>query len=140
MLYKIIYNLMHPLYGALPVPYVPVQVTCSPLVTHCNTYASPHCRTLLYCRTFILLSVSMWNGLADPVVDGVRLAGFKSRANFFLNFFIAPSCFISFRLLPFFPFSSFCLSVSIMGLGSLDRLGVPFTALALLAQVVPLHC
>ena len=30
------------------------------------------------------LSVSLWNDLADPVFDGVGLAGFKSRANAFL--------------------------------------------------------
>ena len=29
-------------------------------------------------------SVSLWNGLADPVLYGVGLAGFKSRANAFL--------------------------------------------------------
>ena len=31
MLYKIRCNPMHPLYGALPVPYVPVRVTCCAL-------------------------------------------------------------------------------------------------------------
>ena len=29
-------------------------------------------------------SLSLWNGLSDPVFDGVGLAGFKSRANAFL--------------------------------------------------------
>ena len=38
----------------------------------------------LYSRTFILLSVSLWNDLANPVFDGVGLAGFKNRANAFL--------------------------------------------------------
>ena len=33
---------------------------------------------------FIPLSVSLWNDLADNVLDGVGLAGFKSRANVFL--------------------------------------------------------
>ena len=37
-----------------------------------------------YRRTFVPLSVSLWNDLADPVFDGVGLAGFKSRANAFL--------------------------------------------------------
>ena len=32
---------------------------------------------------FIPFSVSIWNYLADPVFDGVGLAGFKSRANAF---------------------------------------------------------
>ena len=30
------------------------------------------------------LCPSLWNDLSDPVFDGVRLAGFKSRANAFL--------------------------------------------------------
>ena len=30
--------------------------------------------------TFIPLSVSLWNDLADPVVDGMGLTGFKSRS------------------------------------------------------------
>ena len=37
------------------------------------------------CRTVWLLfsSVSFWNDLTDPVVDGLGLVGFKSRANAF---------------------------------------------------------
>ena len=38
----------------------------------------------LYRRTFIPLSVSLWNALVDPVFDGVGLAGFKTRSNAFL--------------------------------------------------------
>ena len=37
--------------------------------------------TLQYSRTFIPFSVSLWNDLANPIFDGVGLAGFKSRAN-----------------------------------------------------------
>ena len=37
-----------------------------------------------YRRSFVLLSVSLWNDLANPVFDGVGLAGFKSRASAFL--------------------------------------------------------
>ena len=40
----------------------------------------PRCRTLQYRRTFIPFSVSLWNDLANSVIDGVGLAGFKSRA------------------------------------------------------------
>ena len=69
---------MHRLHGALPEPYVPVAVTA-----HLYTYSPPRCRTLQYCRTFFLLSVFLWNDLADPVFYGVGLAGFKSRANTF---------------------------------------------------------
>ena len=81
MLYKIRCNLVHPLYGALPGPYVPVWVTRGALVAHRYTYAPPRCRTSQYSRTFITFSVSLWNDLANPVFDGVGLAGFKSRAN-----------------------------------------------------------
>ena len=35
-------------------------------------------------RTFVPLSLSLWNDLSGPVFDGVGLAGFKSRANAFL--------------------------------------------------------
>ena len=72
---------MHSLSGALLGPYVPAPVTHGALVAHRYTYAPPRCRTLLYSRTFIPLSVFLWNELANPVFDGVELAGFKSRAN-----------------------------------------------------------
>ena len=84
MLYKIKCNPMHPLYGALPVPYVPVRVTRGAVIAHRYTYAPPRCRTSQYHSTFIPLSVSLWNDLSDPVFDGVGLAGFNSRANAFL--------------------------------------------------------
>ena len=83
MLYKIRRNPVHPLNCALPGPYVPVRVTRGALVAHQYTYAPPRCRTSQYSRTFIPLSVSFWNDLANPVFDGVGLAGFKSRANAF---------------------------------------------------------
>ena len=53
MLYKIRCNPMHPIYGALPVPYVPVRVTRGALIPHRYTYAPPSCRTTQYRRTFI---------------------------------------------------------------------------------------
>ena len=71
---------MHHLYGALPWPYVPVKVTRGSLVAHRFTYALPRCRTSQHRRTFIPLSVSLWNDLTDPVFDGVGLAGLKSKA------------------------------------------------------------
>ena len=76
MLYKIRCNPVHPLN-----PYVPARVTSGALVAHRYTYAPPRCRTPKYSRTFIPLSVSLWNDLANPVFDGVRLEGSKSRAN-----------------------------------------------------------
>ena len=84
MLHKIRCNSMHPLYGALPVPYVPVRVIRGTVIAHRYTYAPPRCRTSQYRRTFIPWSVSLWNDLGDPVFDGVGLAGLKSRVNAFL--------------------------------------------------------
>ena len=84
MLYKIRCNPMHPLCGALPVPYVRGRVTRGTLIAHRYTYAPLRCRTLQYRRIFIPLSVSLWNYLVDPVFDGVGLAGFNSRSNAFL--------------------------------------------------------
>ena len=66
MLYKIRCNPMHPLCGALPVPYVPVRVTRGTLIAQRYTYAPPRCRTSQYRRTFISLSVSLWNDLVNP--------------------------------------------------------------------------
>ena len=102
MLYKIRCTLG----GALPGPYVPVRVTRGALVAHRYTYAPPCCRTSHYSRTFIRLSVSLWNDLANSAFDGVGLACFKSRANFFYwPMLLYPYS----SLLLFFPFSFFIL-------------------------------
>ena len=103
---------MHPLYGALPEPYVAVRVRRVAVVAHRHTYAPPRCTTSQHHMTFILLSVSLWNNLGDPVFDGVGLAGFKKTTNAFL---------LARSLAPFFSptdfsFSSFILWVSIVGL------------------------
>ena len=84
MLYKIGCNPMHPLCGALSGSYVPVRVTRGAVIAHRFTYAPLRCRTSQYRRTFIPLSVSLWNDVSDPLFDGVRLAGFKSTTNAFL--------------------------------------------------------
>ena len=83
MLFKIKSNPMHPLSlsGALPLPYVPSRVTRGALVADSHSFAPPRCRTSQYRRSFVPLSVSLWNDLRDPVFDGVGLAGFKSGAN-----------------------------------------------------------
>ena len=116
MLYKIRCNPMHPFHSALPVSYVLVRVTRGAVIAHRYTYAPLRCRTSQNRRTFIPWSVSLWNDLSDPVFDGVRLAGFKSRANAFLlalllAHFLSPAV---------FPFSSFFLWVGAAGLGSSD--------------------
>ena len=106
MLYKIRCNRVHYLNGALPGPYLPERVTRCAVVAHRSTYALPRCRTSQYSRTFILLSVSLWDGLANPVFDGVGVAGFKSRANAFLLASAALSLLWSSNLFPFLFFLS----------------------------------
>ena len=84
MLYKIRCYPLHPLYGALPVPYVPVRVTRGAVIAHGYTYAPLRCGTSQYSGTFILFSVSLWNDLSDRAFHSAGLADFKSRANAFL--------------------------------------------------------
>ena len=48
LLYETRCNPMHPLYGALPWPYLPVWVTRGALVAHRYTYSIPRCRTAHY--------------------------------------------------------------------------------------------
>ena len=84
MLSKIKSNPMHCLSGALPLPYVPALVTRGALVAHRHSFAPPRCRTSQYRRSFVPISVSLWNDLSGPVFDGVGLVGFKSRVNAFL--------------------------------------------------------
>ena len=100
---KIRCNPGYPLNDALPGTYVPARVTRGALVAHRYTYAPPRCRTLQQSRTFIPLSVSLWNDLANHVFDGVGLAGFKSRAN--------PSLLASAAHIPTIVFYFFSLSL-----------------------------
>ena len=108
MLYKIRCNPVHPLNGALPVPYVPARVTRSALVAHRYTYASPRCRTLQYSRTFMPFSVSLWNDLANPVFDGVA-GGFQEQGQCIFIIYIGLSC--SIPTIVFYSFSFSLLSV-----------------------------
>ena len=100
LFYKIRCKAMHPLNGALPGPYVPVRVARGAPDTHRYTCAPPRCRTSQYSRTFISLSMSLWNDLANPVFDGVGLAGFKSRA---MRFYWPKMLYLFYNLLLFFP-------------------------------------
>ena len=60
MLYKIRYNPVHPLSGALPGPYVPVRVTRGALVPHRYTSAPACCKNLAVQQDFYsCLSVSL---------------------------------------------------------------------------------
>ena len=94
MLYMIRCNPIHPLYGALPILYVPVRLAPDALVANRYTYASSRCKTSLFSRTFIPVSVSLWNDLADDVFDGAELAVVKSRTNAFLLACAAPSLYV----------------------------------------------
>ena len=67
MLFKIKSNPMHPLSGELPLPYVPARVTRGALVVHRHSFAPPRCRTSQYRRSFVPLSVSLWNDLSNRV-------------------------------------------------------------------------
>ena len=133
VLYKIGCNQMHPLNDALPGPYVPVRVTSGVLVAHLYTSVSSRCRTTQYRRTFVPLSVSLWNyDLADPVFDGAGLAGFESKA----NAFYWPSCFFPtiYSLRLFFPFCSFLSIGWYCGAGVFGLVGCITLSLSIL------HC
>ena len=71
---------MNSLSSALPMPYL---VTRGAVVANWHSFALPRCKTQ-YRRTFMPLSVSLWNDLSDPVFDGVGLMGFKSSVNAYL--------------------------------------------------------
>ena len=75
---------------------------------------APRCRTSQYRSAFMLLSVSLWNDLADPVFDGVGLAGFQSRAN---AFFIGLSCSIPTAVIYYFYISLSVYTLVLWGWG-----------------------
>ena len=68
---------MHPLYGALPVPCGLHEMLWSHIRILMRLHAA---EPREHRRTFIPVSVSLWN---DLVFDGVGLAGSKSRPIFF---------------------------------------------------------
>ena len=74
-------NPMHPLSGTLPFRYMPARATHGALVAHGYSFTAPRFWISQYRRTFVPLSLSLWNGLSDPVFHGEWLAGLKSRAN-----------------------------------------------------------
>ena len=53
MLYNIKSNPVHPLCGAVPLPYVPARVTRGALVAHRPSFVSSHCKTYEHRRTFV---------------------------------------------------------------------------------------
>ena len=70
---------MHPLSGALPLPYVQAHVTRGALVAHRHSFVPPRCKTSQYRRSFGPLSVSLLNDLSDPVFDGVGWQVFREQ-------------------------------------------------------------
>ena len=87
MLYKIRWNPIHLLHGALPVPYVPVRVKRFAVIAHRYTFgllaAGPRSTALLIFPCWYFCE-SCWY-LGGAVFDGVGLAGFKSKVNDFLS-------------------------------------------------------
>ena len=73
---------MHPLSGALPLPYVPALLVV--LLLLIDTRSRLLVVGLLSIAEPLCPSLCLWNDLSDPVFDGVGPAGFKSRANAFL--------------------------------------------------------
>ena len=106
--YKTRCNQMHPLNSALPVRYAPVLVTRGVLVAHRYTFSIFRCRTLQYRMTFIPLSVSLCDDIADSVFDGVGLVGFKSRANIFSLAYAALSLFVFYYSHSFLSVCCYC--------------------------------
>ena len=90
---------------------------CRACYTRCCDHTSvhlspPRCRTSQHRRTIILLSVSLWNHLGDPLFDGVGLADFKSRANGLFVGTVASSLFVT-----------YCFSLSLLSLYGLVSWG-----------------
>ena len=99
-------NTMHPLNGALPGPYVPLQVTRGALVAHRYTYVPPRCRT---CSTAGLLFSSQCPSGTILLTSYSIVSDWRvSRAGpMIFNWPKLPYHYYS--LLLFFPFSSLCL-------------------------------
>ena len=103
MLFKIKSNPMHPLSGALPLPYVSAAcVTRGALVAHRHSFAPPRCRTSQYRRTFVpplgvSLERSYW-----PCVWWCGTGGFQEQSKCIPVDMIWSSYFISYYFIFFF--------------------------------------
>ena len=116
MLHNIRCNPMHPLCGALPVSYVPVRVTRGAVIAHRFTYAPPRCGASQYHRTFIRLSVSLWNDFSDwPRVRWCGTGGFQEQGQCLFIGLAARSLFFSCCVL-FFHSVGWCCGVGVFGL------------------------
>ena len=81
-----------------------------------DTHASPRCRTSQCLRTYSPLSVSLWNDVADPVFDGVRLGVLRAEPMFFHR----PMLLAHILSSPVFSFYYFFLWAVLVRLGSSD--------------------
>ena len=102
MLYKIICNQTHRLYGALPVPYVSIRVSRSALVAHRYTICHSSLQNLA-------VSQDLYSPLSLPGERSClpyQTVVFQEQGQCVL---IGPSCSILFCLLLIFPFSCFFL-------------------------------
>ena len=89
------------------------------------THFIPRCRTSQYHRTFILLSASFRNDFAESFRQ-FHLTAWNWRVSRDgpVPFYWPKLLYPYYSLVLFSPFSSFCIPVGIVGLGSLDWLGV----------------
>ena len=130
MLYRIRCNPMHPLCGALPVPYMPVRVTRGALIAHRYTYAPHRCKTSQY-RTLLFpsqyLSGTIWLTSYSAMWDwrGSRAGQMP---------FSWPSCSLLFCLQLFSLSLLLHYKVGSVGLGSSDWYGVNLPLPALHCQ------
>ena len=131
MLYKIRCNPMHPLYGALPVPYVPVRVTRGAVIAHRYTYVNTRCITSQYRIIFIPCQYLCGTILMTPY-SMVRVWR-VSRAGL-LPFYL-PNCKLRFCLLLF--------SLSLLSFNGLVLWGWGLRTdrvLIALSQPIAMHC
>ena len=106
---------MHPLYLALPGPYVRVLVTRGALVVHRHTYAPPHCRTSQDPRTMILLSVSLWNDVL-PRIPWCGTGGFQEQIQCILIGLAGRSLLVSYCFpFLFFHYMGWCCGARVFG-------------------------
>ena len=90
-------NLMHPLYDALPEPYVPIRITRGAVIAERYTYALRRCRTSQYRMTLFLCQCLCGEILVTPysIVWDWRVSRAGSMP------FYWPSCSLTFCLLLF---------------------------------------
>ena len=119
MMYKIMCNPLHLLYGAFPVPYVPVRDTRS--ATSAHLCASSLQNLAVEQNFYSLFSISVERSYR-PRIRWRRTGGFHEQGQCLFISLAARSLFVSFC----FPFLFFILWVGTVGLGS-PSLTLPFS-------------